>query len=389
MKVERGHFKEVDEILTRVNGYKDHNDDDEDEDADGGKKGGRKAGKKGKKKGKPAEQDTSMGVDDSGDEAPELADLMPTVCVFSICLCLFNLFSASSARRPLTCSPAHTLHDSKQPDFEKDDVIEVIEAPERQTFVFSATLLFSTSLSKKSRKMQKRLSELKKAAKVSGSQNLSEAALHVSSRMGWACPHVLITTPPYFLITTPSLSSVDCKVWTARGPHCGRPDHWQGLQAPAWLGTDQPTQPHPTYSSPIAHLLLLPSSPQKDMVDGLAESKIMCPSEDKDLYLWYLLLKHPGRTLVGLVMWETPPVHRTVCSTPSPFIFPPQVFVNSIDCVRRLISILSLLNIQPLPLHAQMQQRQRLKNLDRLVPPKKRRLSTPTTHPPPPPRPFL
>ncbi|OMH84783.1 ATP-dependent RNA helicase MAK5 [Zancudomyces culisetae] len=41
------------------------------------------------------------------------------------------------------------------------------------------------------------------------------------------------------------------------------------------------------------------------------------------------------------------------------------VFVNSISSVRRLVPILSLLNIKAYPLHAQMQQRQRLKNLDR------------------------
>lgn len=48
--------------------------------------------------------------------------------------------------------------------------------------------------------------------------------------------------------------------------------------------------------------------------------------------------KHPGRTIV---------------------------FTNSIDCVRRLLSVLKLLQCEPLGLHAQMQQRQRLKNLDR------------------------
>uniref|UniRef100_L7M9T5 ATP-dependent RNA helicase n=1 Tax=Rhipicephalus pulchellus TaxID=72859 RepID=L7M9T5_RHIPC len=71
----------------------------------------------------------------------------------------------------------------------------------------------------------------------------------------------------------------------------------------------------------------------------LCESRIVCPSVgDKDSRLYYFLLSHPGRTLV---------------------------FCNSIDSVRRLVSVLDLLQRSPLPLHASMQQRQRLKNLDR------------------------
>lgn len=73
--------------------------------------------------------------------------------------------------------------------------------------------------------------------------------------------------------------------------------------------------------------------------DSLCESRIVCPSVgDKDSRLYYFLLAHPGRTLV---------------------------FCNSIDSVRRLVSVLDLLQCSPLPLHASMQQRQRLKNLDR------------------------
>lgn len=70
----------------------------------------------------------------------------------------------------------------------------------------------------------------------------------------------------------------------------------------------------------------------------LTESAIMCSLEDKDYYLLYFLLKHPGRTLV---------------------------FCNSISCVRRLASLLNILKCHPLPLHANMLQKQRLKNLDR------------------------
>ena len=70
----------------------------------------------------------------------------------------------------------------------------------------------------------------------------------------------------------------------------------------------------------------------------LVESKIECLSKDKDLYLYYFLLRYPGRTLV---------------------------FVNSIDGIRRLQPLLENLQLSVQPLHSQLQQRQRLKNLDK------------------------
>ena len=72
----------------------------------------------------------------------------------------------------------------------------------------------------------------------------------------------------------------------------------------------------------------------------LIESQIRCSLSEKDQYLYYFFVQHPGRTLV---------------------------FCNSIDCVRRLVNLFQLLECEPLGLHAQMQQRQRLKNLDRFV----------------------
>jgi ATP-dependent RNA helicase DDX24/MAK5 len=72
----------------------------------------------------------------------------------------------------------------------------------------------------------------------------------------------------------------------------------------------------------------------------LIESQIRCSLLEKDQYLYYFLVQHPGRTLV---------------------------FCNSIDCVRRLVNLFQLLDCEPLGLHAQMQQRQRLKNLDRFI----------------------
>ncbi|RZC39427.1 ATP-dependent RNA helicase DDX24 [Asbolus verrucosus] len=70
----------------------------------------------------------------------------------------------------------------------------------------------------------------------------------------------------------------------------------------------------------------------------LTESRITCGIEEKDHYIYYFLRKYPGRTLI---------------------------FCNSIGCVRRLTNLLGILECRPLPLHAAMQQKQRLKNLER------------------------
>jgi len=70
----------------------------------------------------------------------------------------------------------------------------------------------------------------------------------------------------------------------------------------------------------------------------ITETKITCSLNEKDYYLYYLFTVHPGRMLV---------------------------FCNSIDCVRRLMKIFDILECRPYALHAQMQQKQRLKHLDR------------------------
>ncbi|CAH1758167.1 1879_t:CDS:10 [Entrophospora sp. SA101] len=79
-------------------------------------------------------------------------------------------------------------------------------------------------------------------------------------------------------------------------------------------------------------------TPENAVVTTLQESKIDCLAKDKDLYVYYFITCYPGRTLI---------------------------FVNSIDSIRRLVPILKLLKIEVIGFHAQMQQRQRLKNLDR------------------------
>ena len=72
--------------------------------------------------------------------------------------------------------------------------------------------------------------------------------------------------------------------------------------------------------------------------DNLVESKIFCPTNEKYMYMYYFLCKYTGRTLV---------------------------FSNSIDCVRRLSNLFRLLRKTPLHLHANMNQKQRLKNLEK------------------------
>nr|XP_034181790.1 ATP-dependent RNA helicase DDX24 [Osmia lignaria]XP_034181791.1 ATP-dependent RNA helicase DDX24 [Osmia lignaria] len=71
---------------------------------------------------------------------------------------------------------------------------------------------------------------------------------------------------------------------------------------------------------------------------NLTECRIACTIDHKDYYLYYFLKRHAGRTLV---------------------------FCNSIGCVKRLATLFGILDCKPLPLHASMQQRQRLKNLER------------------------
>lgn len=75
-------------------------------------------------------------------------------------------------------------------------------------------------------------------------------------------------------------------------------------------------------------------------VETLTETQIHCQKGDKDFFLYYFLLQYPGRTMV---------------------------FANSIDCIKRLSSLLIILDRTPLSLHANMHQKQRLKNLERFA----------------------
>ncbi|XP_014096581.3 ATP-dependent RNA helicase DDX24 [Bactrocera oleae] len=90
------------------------------------------------------------------------------------------------------------------------------------------------------------------------------------------------------------------------------------------LGISQPKIVDITRSQQTAH--------------NLTECRLICSIDQKDYYLYYFIQRHPGRTIV---------------------------FCNSIDCVKRLTTLFGLLECAPLPLHANMVQKQRLKNLER------------------------
>ncbi|KAM0753840.1 P-loop containing nucleoside triphosphate hydrolase protein [Meredithblackwellia eburnea MCA 4105] len=80
------------------------------------------------------------------------------------------------------------------------------------------------------------------------------------------------------------------------------------------------------------------SSLEGGVVDSLKECKIECMLPEKDVYLYHFLIRYPGRTIV---------------------------FLSSIDGIRRLHPLLQTLKVNAIALHSGMQQRARLKSLDR------------------------
>ncbi|KAI8921608.1 P-loop containing nucleoside triphosphate hydrolase protein [Entophlyctis helioformis] len=86
------------------------------------------------------------------------------------------------------------------------------------------------------------------------------------------------------------------------------------------------------------HPVYINLSTKNVVAKGLLEAKIDCLKTQKDAMLYYVLTRYPGKTIV---------------------------FANSIDAIRRLVPILTVLRVPAFGLHAEMQQRQRLKSLDR------------------------
>ncbi|SCV69134.1 BQ2448_2154 [Microbotryum intermedium] len=79
-------------------------------------------------------------------------------------------------------------------------------------------------------------------------------------------------------------------------------------------------------------------TPEHGLVETLKECKVECLLPEKDVHLYHFLLRYPGRTIV---------------------------FLASIDGIRRLHPLLALLGLNIVQLHSGMQQRARLKALDR------------------------
>ena len=75
------------------------------------------------------------------------------------------------------------------------------------------------------------------------------------------------------------------------------------------------------------------------MPDTLNEMAVRCKVDEKDLYLYYYLQEKKGESVI--------------------------IFCNAITATRRLNSLLDFLKIKNQVLHSKLQQRQRLKNLDR------------------------
>jgi ATP-dependent RNA helicase DDX24/MAK5 len=75
-------------------------------------------------------------------------------------------------------------------------------------------------------------------------------------------------------------------------------------------------------------------------ISGLKECAIVCENSKKDEHLYYFLCRYPGRTIV---------------------------FVNAISSIRRLSSLLSILKLPVLALHSGMQQRARIKTVERFL----------------------
>ncbi|PWW72369.1 P-loop containing nucleoside triphosphate hydrolase protein [Tuber magnatum] len=84
------------------------------------------------------------------------------------------------------------------------------------------------------------------------------------------------------------------------------------------------------------------ANPVGQLAERLREGIIECGATEKDLYLYYLLLRYPSKTLI---------------------------FTNSITSVNRLSPLLTNLNLPAHPLHSKMIQKARLRSLERFSSP--------------------
>ncbi|ODV92873.1 hypothetical protein CANCADRAFT_30893 [Tortispora caseinolytica NRRL Y-17796] len=78
-------------------------------------------------------------------------------------------------------------------------------------------------------------------------------------------------------------------------------------------------------------------NPNESVAKQVSESFIECTANEKNLYLYYFLLRYPGRSLI---------------------------FVNSVHAVRHLVPLLKEMNLPATGIQSHMIQKQRLKSLD-------------------------
>ncbi|EPY53882.1 ATP-dependent RNA helicase Mak5 [Schizosaccharomyces cryophilus OY26] len=83
---------------------------------------------------------------------------------------------------------------------------------------------------------------------------------------------------------------------------------------------------------------ILDADPETTVASRILEGLLECAPKDKDLHLYYLLLRYPGKTMV---------------------------FANGIDDIKRISPFLNELEINAYPLHAQLDQKKRMQSLER------------------------
>ncbi|EPX74061.1 ATP-dependent RNA helicase Mak5 [Schizosaccharomyces octosporus yFS286] len=83
---------------------------------------------------------------------------------------------------------------------------------------------------------------------------------------------------------------------------------------------------------------ILDADPETTVATRVLEGLLECSPKEKDLHLYYLLLRYPGKTMV---------------------------FANGIDDIKRISPFLNELRVEAYPLHAQLDQKKRLQSLER------------------------
>eukprot|EP01041_Mallomonas_annulata_P009559 gene9559-19860_t len=199
-----------------------------------------------------------------------------------------------------------------------------VPVSKRQTLLFSATALKSaqkaTTLSKKRKRSGPRLDKRGDSALINSlPPGLKEMIAIISDQRKL---EVVDVTAMRTIVTTPSQS-----------PSSSGDKEKDKKEKPTNASASTSVDKNTSSSTPTT----IPSSSFLQLPTGLEQFEMSVPIEEKDVMAYYVLAKHPGRTLV---------------------------FVNSIKAARRLDGLLRALGMPCRALHAQQQQKQRLKALE-------------------------